>query len=202
MKIDTSKWWNKLKRKQKPNNVRDLFIERAKSFAENTSKILISMEGAMSGIHEYMGFHTAFAQGAILEWHEIALTGSVEDGLIIMVGLLVYPPGSTVELRTGEKVEVSQNTTEYFKRLVRIGLPMKYAAASKEEVIAYLKDADQENQKELEAEKEAITESFGKKEETKPAAVKKQNDTITSGDDFDLTQLTEEQRKNLFLSAK
>lgn len=205
MKFDTRKLWNKIKWKRNNTDVHALFVERAKTFTKDTAKILTNMEGALDGIHEYMGLKSAFEQGAKLEWREITLieNADTKQSVILMIGVLVYPPGSAVELQTGEKVEVSTNTTDYFTKLVRVGLPLSYAKASKEQIVAYLKEIDEQNEKVFEAEKQLVAETLGGiRNDQAQAPVVKHNDTITTGEDFDLTQLTEEQRKNLVFSPK
>lgn len=191
------------------NSIHRMFFERAENFTSTTIKILERMPGALEAITELIEEKETFKSGGILEWGEVSLTrAGTEDALIILVGSVSFPPGAEVELQTGEKVIVTENTSEYFlPRMVRIGIPLKLAEASKEEIKKYIKHTEELQKKDsvefMENLKEALTTELKEAGIDIPVEIiKKDDDTITTDADFDLTQLTEEQRKQLQLSQK
>lgn len=185
----------------KKGSLRRLFFERAEHFTRTTIGILERMPGVIEAIKEMIEEKETFKSGGILEWTEVSIVGMTEDdSLIVLVGNVTFPAGAIVELATGEKVAVTPDTAQYFPpRMIRIGVPVKLAESSKEEIKAYIKktEAEQENdQKEFVKE---LEQALGVEE---PVKVTRKQDTIDTGEDFDLTQLTDEQRKQLELSQK
>lgn len=186
------------------NSIHRIFFKRTENYTTATIQILEKMPGALEAVSELIEEREPFKAGGILNWGEISLVaGNTDDALIVLVGVVSFPSGAEVELQTGEKVTVTKDTEQYFQpRMVRIGIPLKLAEASKEEVIDYLRKTDIEQKKNIEDIKKTLSDVFGINEEGTDLVATQPQDSITSGADFDLTQLTEEQRKQLELSTK
>lgn len=190
----------------KEGSIRRIFFNRATHFTQSTIDVLARMPGAQAAVVELIEERETFKTGGVLEWTEISLVqADSEDALILMVGVVRFPPGAEVELQTGEKVIVTKDTAQYFEpRLVRIGIPLRLAESSKDEVKTYLKQKEAEMEKDtaefMDNLKEAL-EGSPPEDDSKETAVSK-DDTVTTDADFDLTQLTDEQRKQLQLSQK
>lgn len=187
----------------KKSSIRRLFFERAENFMAMTIKISERIPHALEAIIELIEEKEIFKSGVILEWSEISLVrAESEDAAIVIIGSVSFPPGAIVELETGEKVTVTLDTAQYFPpRLVRIGIPLKLAEASKDEIKEYIKKTEEEEKKESGEFVKHLQEALEDETEVPVKKIKKQ-DTIDIDDGFDLTQLTEEQRKQLQLSQK
>ncbi len=200
-------YFAKRKLQGKKDSVQNLFFQRAEKFNEKTAEILARIPQALEAFADIIEEQETFKTGGVLRWNEISLVAAgSDDPLMIIVGIVTFPVGAEVLLATGEKVKVTQDTVQYFPpRLIRIGLPVKMAESSKEEIKAYIRQADEEQKKEMEEVKEAVKEALGIEEDagtSVPVKVVKKKDSVTTTDDFDLTQLTEEQRQNIVLPHK
>jgi hypothetical protein len=189
-------------------SVRQMFFERAEKFTATTVEILNRMPGALEAISELIEEKESFKSGGVLNWSEVSLVrAESEDALIVMVGAVTFPPGAEVELQTGEKVIVTADTAQYFEpRMVRIGIPLRLAEAPKDIIKEYIKKSEEIQKKESEEFMKNLEEALTTKLEDAgievPVKVVPKQDSVTTDDDFDLTQLTEEQRKQLVLSQK
>lgn len=192
------------------DSVRRMFFERAETFGAKTVKILERMPGVLEAVSELLNEKQSFKGEGQFEWGEVSLVAAdTDDALMILVAILRFPPGSDIKLQTGEMVKVTPDTAQYFPpRVARVGIPLKMVDSTKEEVIAYLKKSEAEQHAETEEMKKTlkdvlgITTSSEEEEVEVPAKVIKKQDGLTTDADFDLTQLTEEQRQQLILSQK
>lgn len=193
------------KQRGKKDSIRRLFFDRSELFGKLTLEILNRMENTVKAIEEIIQEKETFKSGGILQWGDVSLVASDTDNpLIIMIGSVSFPTGSVVELATGEKVTVTQDTQEYFSpRIIRIGIPLNLAKSSKEEIKQYLKKTEELQKQESQEFLKTLTESLISNDVQPPTnKEEKKLDGITTIDDFDLTQLTEDQRKQLQLSQK
>lgn len=155
---------------KKPKSIPQLFEAREKVAHKATDNIFAAMPGAMEAINEMMGLEEIKKIGGDIIWDDISLvTELVDEPLIVLVGIIVFPPGCELETTDGDKIKVTTDTEPYFRKLVRAGLPASVAALSKEEVHEYFKKMEQEMEESM-------------------------KNLVTEDSDFDLTQLTEEQR--------
>lgn len=160
----------------KPKTIRQLFEAREKATIRGTDKIFAAMVPAMEVINDLMGLEDIKKVGGNLVWDDLSLIigDAVEEPLVIMVGVVSFPPGCEIETTNGDKIKVTVDTEPYFRRLVRAGLPASVAIQSKEEVAAYFKKMEQEMEKQ--------------------ADVSEMDRVLTTETEFDLTKLTDEQR--------
>lgn len=161
---------------KKPKSIPELFADRQATFDKNTQKILDSIAPALEAVHEFMDAETVEKAGGSLKWEDISLgDGDSEGPFLILIGVISFPPGTEMDTVNGGSVVVTEDTAPYFRRLVRAGIPVEITTKTKEEVVAYLKKVEEDELKQSEADfLEAAT----------------QQET-----DFDLSKLTEEQRK-------
>lgn len=161
------------------SDLKQMFEDRENAIREETNKILEQIPNVVQGAIEFLGFDPVISNKN-LKWEEISLLGEdeyFEDGTIFLVGVVAYEPGETFTLPSGESVEVSEQTAEYFQRIVRIGVPYGLAVSgSKEDILEFLRRSTMELEEDL-SEKENKT-------------------------DFDLRELTEEQRRSLAMFTK
>lgn len=202
-----SEFFARRKMRGASGTIRRMFFERAEKHAVATTNILNKMPGALQAIADLIEEKETFKKGGILEWGEISLVAAdTEDALIILVGIIRFPPGAEVELSTGEKVKVTPETVQYFPpRIIRIGLPLNMAEATKDEIKTYLKKTVEEQKADIEEMKNTLQEALdGQEDEASEVPVKtiKKQEPIATAADFDLTQLTEEQRRQLQLLSQ
>src|SRR5271168_3225545 len=145
------KFFLRRKLRGEKDSVRRLFFERNNAFANSTIQILEKMPGAIDAISEFIDEKETFKEGGVLTWTEVSLVNhDTEEALIILVGMVTFPTGSKVVLETGEKVEVTPDTAQYFPpRIIRIGLPLNLAEASKDEIKTYMKQREIEQEAEV-----------------------------------------------------
>ncbi len=189
---------------QTTNSIRDLFTQRNEHFDSLTQKILDRMPGAIEGISELVEEKQIFDSAGVLEWNEVALTedNGDEDPLIILIGSINFIPGDVVELESGDKITITAETVQYFPpRVIRIGIPLNIAESSKDEIKKFIRAAEESQKQDMEEFEETLQEILAGNDGSNIQVTKKQ-DTITTAADFDLTQLTEDQRKKLALGQK
>lgn len=178
--MNANVWRIQVERKQRSEKMAkkiktlpQLFEARDKAADKATRNIFDAIPGAMEAINELTSLEEIKSAGGDLVWDDLEL---IEDELIILVGVIVFPPGCEVITTEGDKVKVTESTAPYFRRLVRVGLPLSVATQPKEEVVAYFKKVQENEQKQLDL--AHLDESLNKETE------------------FDLSALTEEQRRS------
>lgn len=121
-------------------NIELLFQERAESFALKTEEILESISHIIEGITQFLYATEELAQGK-LTWEDIIL----EDDIIMLTGMIEYPPGARFTTSEGEQMIVSEQTKDYFTRMIRLGLPLKIVKiGTTEDIIQFLTNIDKE----------------------------------------------------------
>lgn len=133
------------------------------------------MNGAIEAINEMSGIAGIEKQGGYLTWDDVSLVYEGDEGMIILVGLIAFAVGSEIPTESGSIVKVTKDTQQYFNRLVHVSFPLKIAQQTKKQVVAY----------------------FAKKKEDREAqaAVDTLDAGVTKETEFDLSVLTEEQRR-------
>lgn len=171
----------------------DLFLDRYAANERTTNKILKAVQGSLDALHEQMNIDEVMKQGGVLNWEDVSFVDDGEMQYVVLVGAIVYPPGAEITLDSGDIVKLTHDTAPYFNRLARATIPADIAVKSKEEVFAYLKNIEEENAKQVaDMPKITISEMFESKPEEKEMTF----------DEFDLTQLTDEQRKSYQMGVK
>lgn len=121
-----------------------------------------------------------------LVWKDISLLES--EGYVMLIGVLEYEVGEVVLLPNGMEFQLTEDTLEHFKRIIRLGVPYALAAeGSKDKVLEFFE------QSAAEAEAEALEDDF---DDILQLPVSDVDNT-----EFDLDALTEEQKQQLKLFA-
>jgi hypothetical protein len=169
--------------------IEEMFSVRARAHDLATADILKMIAPGLEALHDFMEFQQFEKRGAILKWDDVEL---VEDDsnekILVLVGNISYPVGTEVQLEDDSWIKVTEDTAPDFQRLIRAGLPLSLADKPKEDVIAYLEKIESEEQ-ELAQNLEAELSQLG-------------FELKTYDDEFDLSQLTEEQRKAYEIGVK
>lgn len=150
-----------------------LFAHREQQFRRNTERILTSMKNVIDGVVQFLNLNEELAQGQ-LTWQDVQF----RDEIVMLIGFIDYPPGAKFATSNGEVVVVSEQTVDYFRRIIRMGLPADLVHKnSADDTIAFLQEIQKQNEIE---EVEMI-------ELPVPDGV----------EDFDLDSLTDEQKAAL-----
>lgn len=157
--------------------VRELVDARTEAFANATKKILEVMAPAVKGIEQYIELDVVQDMGGYIEWQDVDAFEFAHDMIIILIGELIFPPGTKIETSKDQYVVVTEDTAPYFRKLIRIGLPLDVTMKSQKDVVEFLREVEDAKKKQDEVDLlDALSEH-------------------TASRDFDLSQLTEEQKK-------
>ena len=159
----------------KKKTLSDLFAKREQVIEKTTTAIFKSMAGALEAIHDVMNHNDLEKEGGVLVWETAELADDEQNPLIILIGVIIYPPGVEVTLPTGDKIVVTKDTAPYFRRLVRAGIPLDIADQPKVVVVDYLVKM--------------------KEDDIKQAEITAMDQSINNETEFDLSKLSEEQRR-------
>lgn len=134
---------------------------------------------------EHLGLEDMAATGQVM-WQDVAVT----DYILTLVALVKYPPGSTYTTESGEEIEVTETMDqEYFTRVIRISIPLELAInGTIEEVRDFLEVTRAEAQ--------------DRQEQYYSTLDNLDEGMSTEATDFDLDELTEEQRQKLNMFYK
>ena len=169
------------------NDLKRLFEEREFNFKRDTTIILKKLLNALKAIVQFLDIHEKALKGDLV-WEAISFVAGDEneDDYIMMVGVISYVPGEKFTLSTGEQIIVTEDTVDYFRRVVRIGVPYEIAINSTvDEIVKFFETRSVELESDMrdrlieaELEDKFFNEIFDREEE-----------------DFKLDELNDEQRK-------
>lgn len=122
-----------------------LIRRREETFNKNTDTILESMAEVIDGAVSFLHLTEEIAQGQ-LEWQGVQMN----EDIVLLTGIIKYPPGAQFATSEGEIMIVSEQTADYFTRIIRMGLPIDLVnKRSKEETMAFLSDLKEETDQEV-----------------------------------------------------
>lgn len=167
--------------------VKKLFENREKHFKDDTDAILDSMSTATAAIAKFIKkTDDVVIEGGELTWEDVTYIGGVEkdnEGYVIFIGVQSHQPGETFSLPNGQTVAITEETAEYFRRMIRVGLPFHLAVeGSAEEIVQFMEEA-------------------AKRDPYDPYDLDMMLESEPSTE-FDLEELTDEQRESLMLHLK
>lgn len=168
--------------------LRELFEARDSEYAEATIKILEKIPGTIAAIVEISELEDEFAQGR-LTWSEAVLVQEVEEEeeYVLLVGILRYEVGDEIETPVGQLIVTPEIAERFHQRIIRVGIPIRLVEEDDKAAIQeFLKKSAEEHKREMEEIKREMQKKSAKA-------------TIA---DFDLDQLTEEQRESLMLNTQ
>ena len=95
--------------------IKDYFREREEQYDSYTAIILDEMSHVFDVIKDLLDEETA----EFLEWKSTEMVGDH----IIVLGVITYPIGHKIKLKSGEMVTIDEDTQELLQRIVRLGIP-------------------------------------------------------------------------------
>ncbi len=166
--------------------LRDMFVARKREFDTYTQELLKIMLPLRQAIDEFMNFNAMYKRGGVLTWTEIVFVAEKEinESVVILIGNISYPVGTEIQLKSGAFVKVTEDTEEYFTKMIRIGVPYNIAVGTKEEAIAYFTRAQQIAEQELEKELDLVQ-------------MDAEHPDVSIEPEFDMSKLTPEQVEQL-----
>ena len=166
-----------------PITLKERFRRRDTTFKKATDKILEMMPNVLDGIKDFLRLEEDEGKPDV-RWEDVMYFADAEPPTVMLISVISYPPGSEFVLPTGETVKVTDATVDYFRRLIRFGIPMDVVLnANREEITTFLQKTAEED--------EDIVSIPNLDSEALAANV--------ATDGFDLDELTEEQRRTLEL---
>ncbi len=181
----------------KKRSIPELFAAREEAFDKATDKIFAALDGVFAALREHMEIEEIEKIGGVLEWEDIMLVEDDKQPFLVIVGVISHPPGTEFEMPDGTKVQLTKETAPYFRRLVRAGVPISIVDKSKQEIIDYLIQIEAEQKQHWEEESKKILAEDGK---SLSELLEEHTNSKKQETEFDLSQLTDEQRKALELS--
>lgn len=153
----------------------DIINERDIKFKDLTMEIFQIMDLSIECVEEFLGGNDPMFDIGYFSWNDVFL----EEGLVTILGIVSFDDGTVVETDEGT-VNITSDNIEYFERVVRMVLPYELVASgNKEEIMDFLQQLQ----------------TSGKGDDF--------NDIIKNAPepqvDFDLSDLSEEQRESLLL---
>jgi len=164
-------------------NLRQQFHQRDRTFSKHTKAILDALVDVTNGASEFIkSLPDSFYKHGTVVWEDVSL---VKD-YIMLVGVLRYENGTTFMFKN-EMIEITEANKEYWQRVMRVGVPLDIIeSGTKEDIIQFLQSVyDAELNEVNELIKEIEEEFYSSDDESKEE------------EEFDLDQLSEEQRKQL-----
>ncbi len=164
--------------------LKKMFDQRDKDYSDSTTALLDVMNSTIQGVLAFLSLNQETAQGKFT-WNNAQL---VED-TVTLVAVVEYPPGSSFVTSEGKTIKVSENNADYFKRIIRLGVPVELAATgTKDDVVKFLQK--------VKAEADQIDDMGN---EFVDAAVQAANGSPEP--EFNVDELTKKQRESLEMFA-
>lgn len=165
------------------NDLKQLIEARDTEFKSKTKLILKEMIHVLRGTIKVLRLETEAANGNLV-WEDVSLVHDEleDDDFIMLVGAISYTPGESFTLPNGRDVKVTEDTVEYFRRLIRVGIPLSIAV-----------DGDIDDVVEF------LHKSIEEAEEDSGLIISSLDD---DSEEFDLDDLSDTQREALLLFSK
>lgn len=171
----------------------ELFEERDEMFKEITDKIYEEIPHVVEGARKFLLKQEGEEEVGNLSWEDISIYPDGEDpfGFLMLVGVISYRIGDTYVTTAGEKIEVTLSNVDYFRRLLRIGIPFDLVESNSVEAVTTFLE-------------QTATEDSQQATETAEQIIRTIVDAASgeSESEFDLDELTEEQRQKLAMYSE
>lgn len=110
--------------------LRELFKKREEAFKTQSEEIFASLPNVLDGCKRFVAHRGGDAE--MLEWDDVNYLPKDENDendreIVVLIGTISYNPGDSVTLPSGERVVVTENTVDYFKAMLRLGIPYELA---------------------------------------------------------------------------
>lgn len=156
--------------------LKELFKEREEAVNRLSDQIFDSIPNVIDGCVQFI--KEKGADEDQLEWEGVHY--DEDRDVVLLLGNVTYKPGDTVKLPNGEEMVVNDNTAPYFQAMLRLAIPYKIVVEGTiEDVYEFLKSTvEYEEEEHVEVQRGDL-------------------ESIGSASEFDLDELTEEQKKQL-----
>lgn len=159
-------------------DLKPLFKKRDKSYSKQSRKFLKLIDTTLVCVTEYLTTLSPDTDQGTISWEDI----SYMDGMIVIMGMVLYEVGDNASF-SDTQITVTQDNIHELEHMVHMAVPINLVEADNaEEITQYLQSLGGIN---VDAETSFIP---------LPSAV-------MENQDFDLTELTEEQLEKLKLSS-
>jgi len=153
-------------------DLKDIFYARDEAFAEKTMEIFEAIHTALVCITEFLNETDPNCAAGNISWEDANLM----DDLVVIIGMVDYEHGTIIE-SDGNEITITNDNIQYFQRIVHMSLPYEMVLSSNEEdIMEFLHTMGTNYPIEF----------------TKSVDIPSDDST-----EFDLSKLTEEQRRSL-----
>lgn len=162
-----------------------MLAARDEQYIAATQEMITEMSVEIEGIVKY--FNKRDDTNGTYRWDDVNLievSDGDEDPFVLISGAISYDVGDVVQFPDGTTFDVTEETAEYFKKMIRVGIPLHMIGSSSVDEIFNFMEESGEDDIDLADFIESIRESEERNEELS---------------DFDLDSLTEEQRLTLLM---
>ncbi len=157
-------------------DLKTIYKNRDDHYTKENNKLLKLINTTLKCVTVYLSKVNPVIQQGIISWEDT----SVMDDMVIVIGMLGYELGNTITDGNGKIVITEENILE-LQQMVHMAVPLKLVeAADSEKITKYLQNLDSNHDIEADT---TIVES-----------------PTQHAQDFDLSELSEEQLENLRLS--
>jgi len=167
------------------SDLEELLKERKDNYYASTYEIFeLLAPSLLEGVVAFYDIASLANAGGVV-WEDIVMKNYV----VYVTGIVKPPIGHKVTTETGRVVEITENIRDRFSYKIAAGVPADIACnGSAEDVVQFLVEAKKIADAEQEKHKQTLAEL--------------NQEASKTSDDFDLDQLTEEQRTSLELFYK
>jgi hypothetical protein len=124
-------------------DLRAMLERRDATVKQLNDAIIKAIPNVISGAERFI--RAREGRSGTLRWEDI--TFFRDEDYIMLIGVLEYKEGDLIELPNGAEFEVTEHTTEHFKRLLRLGIPYDLAAlGTEDDVIDFLFESARESE--------------------------------------------------------
>lgn len=157
-------------------DLKPLYKKRDKRYNKENRKLLEMIDVTLASITAYFEKINPTIMQGVISWEDTSLM----DDMIVVMGMLSYDLGKILNI-AGVRIEVTEENIERLQHMVHMAIPIDLVeAADGEKITEYLQSMESEGEIDVDT-----------VELSAPAAAREH--------EFDLSELSEEQRENLKL---
>jgi hypothetical protein len=159
------------------SKLKEIIDTRDSSFQEKTLEIFELIHTTLVCVTEFLNDADPICAAGNLTWED----ANIMEDLVVIIGMVEYVAGTEMEV-DGNMVKITDENVEYFQRVVHMSLPFDLVEAGNEKDII-----------------EFLHTMHGELNAADFSEIVEETTTESAEVDFDLTKLTEEQRRSLMM---
>lgn len=179
-----------------------LFESRERSIKRATRRIFKAIPSILEGVNEHLINQGEVGSGD-LRWEDVALLNHANESVgkfVMLIGVIELETGVEHMMPSGEIIKITEENKDHFKRLIRVGVPVRFAEQAPADVTKFLQEVArkaaeiQQEQQEMNLSDEDFNSAMDFIEQLEPNSKPQE--------DFDLEELTKDQKESLLMFSK